>query len=280
MSGVDEARRALGQRLRELRRDSGLSGAELATACGWQPSKVSRFEHGRRTPSEGDIRDWCHATGTPLHIPDLIASVRNIEAAYLEWRRLCATGHAHRQQQSVSRESLTRWMRWFEPDLIPGLLQTRDYAAAVLQACIDIMGGPDDLEAAVSARMERQAVLHNGIHRFNFVIGEPALYRTVGDNRIMIEQLEQLTEVMTNQRVALGIIPMTAEFRCPATNFVIFDRETVQVETVAAELTLSTPAELAVYERTFSTLVEQAAIGDGARALIAAARDAHVRRMP
>jgi transcriptional regulator with XRE-family HTH domain len=271
VTGVREARETLGARLRELRRDAGLSGQGLADRCGWHPSKVSRLELGRQTPSEYDIREWCTATGADPHIPDLIASVRNINAAYLEWKRILSTGHARRQQQSITREAITQLMRWYEPEIVPGLLQTHRYAEAVLRACIDVVGGPNDLQAAVDARMERQTVLTTGVHRFSFLLAEQALYTTVGDDGVMAEQLTSLLRQWENPRVVLGVIPRSAVFRYPTTNFVIFDRSTVQVETIAAELTITQPRELALYERIFRTLTEQARYGDPARDLITAA---------
>jgi transcriptional regulator with XRE-family HTH domain len=75
---------ALGIRLRDLRRDVGLTGRRLASACHWQPSKVSKIEYGRQTPTETDIRDWCLACGFPSEIPDLITAVRSIHAQFVE----------------------------------------------------------------------------------------------------------------------------------------------------------------------------------------------------
>ncbi|MEV6138177.1 Scr1 family TA system antitoxin-like transcriptional regulator [Nocardia sp. NPDC051990] len=71
--------------------------------------------------------------------------------------------------------------------------------------------------------------------------------------------------------MALGIVPRTADFGVPATNFVVFDRRMVLAETVAAELTITAPSEIALYEKTFAVLATHAPYGDQARALIAAA---------
>lgn len=277
MSGVREARENLGTRLRELRKDASLNGQQLADRCGWHPSKVSRIEHGRQTPTENDIRDWCAATDSTLQIPDLIASVRNINAAYLEWKRILATGHTRRQQQAIEWEAGTRLQRWYETELVPGLLQTRRYAEAVLRACIAMVDGTDDLAAAVDTRMARKAVLCEGVHRFSFLLAEQCLYTTVGDDDVMAEQLTTLLE-LDNPRIALGIIPRDAAFRYPATNFVIFDRRMVQVETIAAELTVTQPRELDLYERTFQALSAGAVRGEAARALITTALQRRTRR--
>ena len=81
----------MGVRLRDLRRDSDLSGIDLARANGWQPSKVSKIENGKQTPSEADLRAWCDRCGSIDQLPDLIASVRAIETQFAEWRRILKT---------------------------------------------------------------------------------------------------------------------------------------------------------------------------------------------
>ncbi|MCD0452489.1 helix-turn-helix domain-containing protein [Actinocorallia sp. API 0066] len=79
---AQQAREAFGARLRDLRRDAGLTGRALAASAGWHLSKISRIEHGRRSASEDDIRAWCRVTGAEDQIPELIATIRNIEAMW------------------------------------------------------------------------------------------------------------------------------------------------------------------------------------------------------
>ncbi|MFF0490089.1 helix-turn-helix domain-containing protein [Nocardia sp. NPDC004068] len=271
MTDVQQARAALGARLRELRRAARMSGVELAAACGWHSSKVSRIEHGKQSPTEEDVAQWCSAVGNLSVLDDLVASLRNAQAMYLEWQRAVAAGHAHRQRQSIQLEGRTKLIRWWSPDVVPGLLQTEPYARAVLTACIAVTAGRNDLDEALTARMQRQRVLHRGERRFHLIVGEWALYRTVGDDEVMLNQLARLTETITHPRIRLGILPLTAEYRVPATNFVIYDRTRVQTETVSAELTITQPSEIALHEKTFATLATQAAYRDDARALIARA---------
>lgn len=266
MSSVQQARETLGVRLRELRTSAHLTGLELARLAGWDNSKVSRYEHGKQTPTEQDIHTWCQLTDSALLLPDLIASVRNIEAAYLEWKRI--QSHAV-QKKTAQIEAQTKLIRGYDPDLIPGLLQTRDYAHAVLKACVEFLGGPDNLNAAVEVRMERQTVLRrSGERRFHFLVAEQALYTTVGDDSVMITQLEQLLDATRSSRLALGVIPRIAVFRCPTTNFLMYDRKQVQVETVTAELFVTQPGEIALYEKAFQMLTGQAVKGEAARMLI------------
>ncbi|MFE7800747.1 Scr1 family TA system antitoxin-like transcriptional regulator [Nocardia sp. NPDC057440] len=121
--------------------------------------------------------------------------------------------------------------------------------------------------------MERQRVLREGIHRFNYLIGEQALHTTVGDHSVMVEQIEHLTNLMMLPRVAFGIVPQAAGFIYTTTNFVIYDQRMVQVETITAELTITQPRELVFYEKSFSALAKQAVHGDAARALMRGALD-------
>ncbi|MCM6775794.1 helix-turn-helix transcriptional regulator [Nocardia sp. CDC159] len=268
-NAAHEQREALGLRLRELRRDAGLTGRGLARLAGWHESKTSRIEYGKQTPTEADLRAWCAHTGSMEQLPDLIATLRNIQAAYLEWRRLLGTGTQRRQRLSVKLESRANAMRWYEPCAVPGLLQTAEYAEVVLRKVIDFYGVPDDIDAGVAARMERQRVLYQGDHRFSFIIAEQAIQTTVGDNSVMLGQLDRLLAVMTLPRVKLGIVPASANYEAPATNgFIIFDNRLVQVETVTAELTITQPREIALYGKMFATLSEQAMHGDMARELI------------
>ncbi|MGH8965436.1 MAG: helix-turn-helix domain-containing protein, partial [Actinomycetes bacterium] len=58
-NAVHQAREALGQRLRDIRKDARLTGRQLAESAGWHSSKVSKIEYGRQTPAEDDIRVWC-----------------------------------------------------------------------------------------------------------------------------------------------------------------------------------------------------------------------------
>lgn len=166
-SSVHQAREALGQQLRDIRRDARLTGRQLAGLAGWHSSKVSKIEYGKQAPSEDDIRTWCQHTRASDQIPDLIATVRHIEAMYVEWRRMLGTGTKRRQQASRTLEAQTRLMRWYEPLLIPGILHTAEYATAVMRQVIDFYQIPDDLDAGVAARMERQQILYRGDHRFH-----------------------------------------------------------------------------------------------------------------
>jgi len=265
---VHQAREALGNRLRDLRKDAGLTGRQLATLAGWPGSKISKIEYGKQTPTEDDIRAWCQLTGAADHVADLIATIRDIETMYVEWRRKLRTGTKHRQEASIVMEADTQLFRWFEPLLIPGILHTAEYARAVMSQVIDFYEIPDDLDAGVSARMERQQILYKGDHRIHVIIGQQALKTEVGGLDTMIGQLDRLLAVASLPRVTLGIVPERAAYRVPSNQFIMFDDRMVHVETVSAELTITQPREIALYAKAFHGLARLAAHGTPARKLI------------
>ncbi len=271
---VGQQRESLGARLREIRFTAGLSGAELARRNGWDPSKVSKIEYGRIKPSLEDITAYCRDCNATDQLTDLQATRQNIDTAYLEWRKVLGTGTKRRQQASIKWESEARILRSFEPTLIPGLLQTAEYATGILRKVIEFQQIPDDLDAGVSKRMERQQVLYRRDHLFHFLIGEQALYTTVGDDEAMIGQLDRLLAVQGMPRITVGIIPFTAPFETATTGFLMFDSKMVLVETITAELNVTQPREVRVYHRTFDVLARQSVTGEAARSLIRKALDA------
>jgi transcriptional regulator with XRE-family HTH domain len=263
---------ALGIRLRDLRKDAGLTGRQLASACGWPPSKVSKLEYGRQTPTESDIRDWCIACGFPSEIADLIAVVRSIDAQFMDWRRSLSTGTGRRQRANIAAYRRTNLFRVWEPAVVPGLVQTPEYARGILNTVVDFHGLPDDVEEGVRARIDAQQVLDHGDRRFLLLIGQAALYTDVGGSRTMRAQLRRLLEVARRPRVSLGIVPFSAPYTVPRNNaFTIYDSRLVTVATYTAELALRQRHEVATYEKAFDRLQSLAVRGAAASKLVKAA---------
>jgi transcriptional regulator with XRE-family HTH domain len=264
----------LGIRLRDIRRDAGLSGTQLAELSGWLSSKISKIEHGRQTPAEDDLRAWCEHCQALDQLPDLIAAVRSIETQFAEWRRIMRGGSRRRQQASAAAYEKARLFRIYEPAVIPGLLQTRAYATAVLSTFIDFVRVPDDAEEGAEARLARQKVLTHGDRHFSMVLGEQALYTRVGGPGVMEEQLKHVLSVLTLPRLRLGIIPANAPYRVPLHNgFWILDEALAQFDTYSAELSLIRPDEIAIYGRAFERLAALAVYGAEAEAMIIRALD-------
>jgi transcriptional regulator with XRE-family HTH domain len=273
-TSADQARASLGIRLRDIRRDAGLSGVTLAQLSGWLSSKVSKIEHGKQTPTEDDLRAWCEHCHAVDELPDLIAAVRSIETQFAEWRRIMRSGTRRRQQASATVYERARLFRIYEPAVVPGLLQTHDYAVAVLSSFIEFVRVPDDAEEGATTRLERQRVLTHGDRRFHMVLGQQALHTNVGGIETMTGQLQHLLSALKLPRLRLGIVPFDAPYRVPLNNgFWILDEALVQFDTYSAELSLARPDEITLYGRAFERLAALAVYGAEARTIITSALD-------
>lgn len=266
---VQLAREALSSRLKEIRRDAGLTGRQLAALSGWHFTKISKLEHAVTSPSEDDIRAWCQHCHAEDQIPDLIASLRSIESMYLEWRRQLRAGLKHVQESSVPLYERTRTFRIYESAVIPGLFQTAEYVAATLRIAAGFYESGGDIDQAVAARMERQRFLYHGDRQFSFVLEAEALRTVMGGRDVMLGQLDRILAVMSLPRVSVGIIPpLTTRKIWPGEPFWIFDDHTVRIEITSAHLTITRPEEIALYVRAFDWLWQTAVYGGEARALV------------
>lgn len=278
---VEEALQALGARLRGFRKDAGFtSGRAFARATSWQESKVSRIENGKQRPSEEDIRVWCEATRQGDQIGDLVAIVRHVDEMWLEWRRQLQTGAEKRQNRAIPVYAKTKIFRVWHPTVIWGTLQTTEYAAKVFEQVVSYYEIPDDADAAVAKRLERQQYLYRGDRIFNVLLGEQALYTNFGGPEVMKGQLDRLLAVMRLPRLSLGIVPRSAPASIwPGNSFSMFDDRLVLVETYSAELSVSQPREIELYAKAFALLKQSAVYGTAVRDLIFTALQ-HFDRMP
>ena len=269
-SSAREAQRALGARLREIRRDAGLSGRALAAATRQHFTRVSKIEHGVQPPTDKDIRDWCRACDAEEQVPDLIATARVVESASLEFRRQARAG----MKRVVGAHTLalyerTSQFRIYEHNVIPGLFQTAAYCAAMLSFWIGFLETPADLDAAVAARMERQKVIFEAGKRFAVVLEEQALRTWFGTAEVQAGQLGRLLEMMSVPTVSLGIVPlMTERTGVASAGFWVFDDSLVALETPTASIEVTRPQEVELYARMFEHLRGAAVFGAAARGLI------------
>jgi transcriptional regulator with XRE-family HTH domain len=265
---VQAAREALGIRLRDLRKDARLSGRELAALTGWHFTKVSKIEHGRTMPTEDDLELWCFHCRAQNELPDLIATGRSIEKMYAEIKHLMRTGTARYQQEILEDYARSRRFRHFQVALLPGILQTHDYASAVLTDAAAMLGHPADIGPTVSARQERAKLMLSGDKLFDFVLLEGVLTSCVAPPEVMHAQLRHLLTILPMPRVHLGIIPALTRLYMPMCGFVIVDDRYVRTETFSALVQVTQPHEIAIYARVFDHYARLAVYHEQARALI------------
>lgn len=264
-------RARLGGELRRLRTLAGLSGADLGRQLEVSQKTISRIEHGDSLPSLPQVTVWARATGAPA---DRLAVLTGLlEAAVNEvatFRDKLTDGLMAVQLEVRELESSSGTVRNFQTGIIPGLLQTAEYARRVMEMAN--IRNDANLAAAVAARLERQQALHDKSRDFEFLMTEAALRWRPGPPELLAAQLDHIAALATLDTVELGVIPMDAEMhaitRC---SFILYEDRSdgqppvVAVETPHASLYAGDAADVELY-RDQLALFRQSAI-HGAEAL-------------
>jgi transcriptional regulator with XRE-family HTH domain len=261
------ARQELGSRLLSLRQRAGLSGVALAKRLGTTQPRISRIETSRTVPSLDDVRAWAEATNaTHEELQELAALVERLAVEATSWRILHRLGLTERQRQIAELEQSASVIRVFQPTMVPGLLQVADYARRVMA-----QGNPSsqsDLAAAVAKRMERQTILYDQSKRFEFLITEGALRWRPGPPKLMKAQLDRVISMASLPNVELGVLSLNQEavdaYLHPFVVFELEDEILVTVETYSAELQVSQPQEVSIYQHTLERLRPSALWADKA----------------
>jgi transcriptional regulator with XRE-family HTH domain len=260
---------AFGDQLRQLREAAGFSGKGLAEFVGWQPSKVSRIENAKQTITDSDVKTWCEATGvtgqdeTALH-----GELRAIRLDEARWKSRLRRGHEELQQTVGRIELSANRIRVFETALVPGLIQTPDYARAIFSGLAAMRDTPRDTEEAVQARLQRQAVLYDSSKRIELLVAESALRNRVAPAEVMSGQIDRLLALPGMRTVRFGVLPSTAQLDvAPLHGFSIFD-DLLTVEIVHTEITTRNPVDVDLYASLADSLWERAVEGYHARALL------------
>jgi len=230
---------------------------------------VSKLENGRQTPTDDDIRGWTRTTNSESETEALLASLHTLEVQHAEWQRILRTGLKPRQQEHIEWDQRTRLFRAFEATVIPGFLQTAEYARARFAEGIRRLKLPNDINEAVQSRMMRQEILYRPDKKFHFVLTEAALRFRLCAPDVMLGQLDRLISFSQLCNVRLGIIGFETQYATsPWHGFWLYDQERVLVETFSAALDLRQPQEIELYGSAFEQLAAVASYGRSARAII------------
>ncbi|NEC08340.1 helix-turn-helix transcriptional regulator [Streptomyces sp. SID7909] len=273
-----QAREALGVRLRELRFScpgGRLTGQQLAQRLGWQGSKVSKLENGKQTATPEDLRAWADATEQPGTYAELAARLAGFESHIRSWRRALANGFKplHEGLSAEIDRSSQVWI--WEESVVPGLLQTSEYARHVVQRYADLLGGAGDVEAAVRSRAQRQEWLYRPGHKLHVLIWEAALRSLICPPSVLAAQLDRLTGMIGMDTVELGVVPFAASVKIvPANGFWVLDERLVVAEDWHAEMWLDDADNVTLYAKVWRLLHESAVYGADAHNIINAARRA------
>jgi transcriptional regulator with XRE-family HTH domain len=261
----------LAERLTLMRKATGLTQEALAEQLRWPRSKVVKLENGRQMPSPEDLRQWAGALGNQDAVPDLLRLLEEGQAVHRQWRHRLRAGHAAVQVEFDSLVRAGTLIRNFQTFLIPGLLQTPDYARSRALEGVRFHGtDPGKVNEAIAARMRRQEVLYDTSKTFEFIIMDAALHYLLCPPEVMRGQLDRMMGVLGMSHITLGIIPPGKELPVtPYVGFLMVDDIAI-IETFTGADTLR-GEEAAKYAEFADILMAEAVTGEDTRRLIAAA---------
>ncbi len=244
-----------------------MTGQQLGSRIGKGQSWVAKVENGRLLPSVADVERWAAATGASADVKaSLVDQTTALHTESRSWRALHRPSFRRRQEELRRMERQATAIRLFQPNVVPGLLQTAEYARHVLQAS---GFGAENLADAVASRVERQTVLYDESKQFRFVVTEGALRWRLCPVPAHLAQLDRVASLSTLANVSVGIIPWSAYVpNRPPNMFMILDDSAVQVETMHGLDTLKERQQVDAYLAAFDALDSLAQHDDGARATL------------
>ena len=201
-------RRRLALELRRLREAAHLTCEEVAEHLECSASKISRVETGRVSVSPRDVRDMLKLYGVPEQQRDSLVQLSRDSRQKGWWH---AYSDINPQFATyVGLESAASEIRVYEVNLIPGLLQTEEYARTMIRSGT-MNGNLEDVDRMVALRMARQpALTRDDPPMLWTVVDEAALRRRVGGTELMRSQLEHVLELSSLKNVAMQVIPFGA----------------------------------------------------------------------
>ncbi|NUR68585.1 MAG: helix-turn-helix domain-containing protein [Streptomyces sp.] len=266
-------RRRLGQELRRLRELKGMTAEEVAERLLVSQSKISRLENGRRSISQRDVRDLCGVYEVEDHrIVDSLMQMAKDSRQQGWWHSFGDIPYS----VYIGLETDAASLRVYDPQVVPGLLQTRTYAESLISGALP-EATPTDIDKRVQVRLRRQERISAADNplRLWAVLDEATLRREVGNRQVMIEQLEHLIEMSQLPHVTVQLIPFTMgahpgvsgqyailEFPDAA------DSSVVYIEGVTSDLYLEKAQDVQKYSVMYEHLRAQALNADQSREFI------------
>jgi len=257
--------KGIGPLLARMRKAKGLTGGQLGTLVGLSQSTISRLENGIGFPDPGDVARIAHALDADeQQIRRLVAVAERAHDHMLDWRPL-ARSLTDNQRTIGQFESEAKCIRIFQPAVIVGLLQTSEYARAVLASFQQILSPDTDaafdasVGAAVSARVQRQELLADRNREFRIVMTEAVLSNRICPPEDMLGQIRRLREVARQDNVSLAIVPAQGALTIPPLHgFVLLDDTAVTVDLFSTGVTTRGKADARLFRAVFDACEEHA----------------------
>jgi uncharacterized protein DUF5753/helix-turn-helix protein len=266
------ARRELANELRRHRGDR--RAVDVATGLGWSESKLSRIETAHTGINEADLDRLLSSYGVPAEDRDRL---RDLAARGRErvWWTQYRSSVPDPYDEYVALEAEAVGISEWEAQVVPGLLQTREYARAVIEVGADI-GDTGTIQRRQALRMARQAVLtREPPPVLQIVLDEAVLYREVGGPAVLCRQLQRLAEASLRPGVELLILPFSAGAHAGQTeSFMVLEfaagtrSPVVHIEGLTGGLFRVKPEEVDVYQDALDDLRERALSPEVSRTVI------------
>ncbi|MFF7193353.1 helix-turn-helix domain-containing protein [Streptomyces sp. NPDC008079] len=275
-------RRRLGSELRKLREQKGMTAEEVAARLLVSQSKISRLENGRRSISQRDVRDLCGVYGVEdVRIVDSLMQMAKESRQQGWWHAFGDIPYS----VYIGLETEAASLRVFEPQVVPGLLQTPEYAAAMIAGNLP-EATPEQVDKRVSVRMRRQERItdRDGPLRMWAVVDEAALCRKVGDEHVMRDQLLHLVDLSHLPHVTVQVLPFEAGAHPGLSGqFAVLeftdatDATVVYLEGVNSDLYLEKDTDVQAYSVMYEHLRAQALSAEQTRQFITEAAERYTR---
>ncbi|AZQ72046.1 MULTISPECIES: helix-turn-helix domain-containing protein [Streptomyces] len=268
--------RRLAAELRRLRAGADLTREDVAEQTGINTATLYRIETARVRPQRRTLVALLNLYGVRESQRDEVLALSE-GASVQGWLRPYHSELPEEYTAYISFEAEARAVRNYESLFVPGLLQTEDYARAVIKGVLP-MASAREIEQRVQARVERQAVLvkDDPLHLWA-IMDEAALRRMVGGRDVMHKQLQHLTAVAQEPHMTLQVIPFGAGAHAGMPgSFVLMsfpeaeDPEIVYIDSMAGDLFLEAEADIRRYGAIFDNLRAVALSPDDTSNLIAA----------
>ena len=268
--------RRLAAELRSLRASSGLTRDEVVERTGINAVTMYRIEHARVRPQTRTLRTLLDLYGVEKEQQgELVGWLR--DARERGWLHAYQSELPEQYMNFIGFEGEARSSWNYESLFVPGLLQTEDYARAVITGVLPF-ASRDEVERRVEVRMERQNVLQNeNPLELWGIVDEAALRRQVGGNAVMRAQLRHLLHVPELPNITFQVIPFDAGAHAGMPGSFVFLQfadeaipQVIYVDSMAGELFLEEVSDIRRYRLVFEHLRAVAASPDASRSLIAA----------
>jgi transcriptional regulator with XRE-family HTH domain len=261
-------RKRLGIELRRLREQAGLTCEDVGQRLDCSGTRISRIETGRISVRPGDVRELLEVYGTPAADADALVQLAR-DARRKGWWHTYGTVLPAWFEAYVGLEAEAVRLRDFQSLVVPGLLQTEDYARGVLRTAPGA-GSAEDIDRQVALRVERQAILAQASPPDLWVVlSESVLRAQVGGPAVMRAQLRHLIDVAGRSSVTLQALPAaSAAHMQPISPFTILefpdaaDPDVVYLEHLTGSLFLESEEEIRRYTVVFDHLRAEA-LGTG-----------------